>query len=524
MIGMALALFLLLHANAFAVPACADKPVVGGEITVAFMSAPQHLDPDHPSPDWVVTAVTNHVYEGLFEFSADGNPIPHLAESYTITNEGKTYNIKLRKGVRFSDGSEMQADDVRSSMLRWFELNAAGAGMAESLEGVDIVDNYTIAVKFKVKNAPFISILASPVSCQKMIVKKKEIIDKFGKNFITEHIGTGPYKFDEIIMGQKVVMSRNEYYSPTNSPLSGLSGKRVAYLDKITIEFVPEESVRIAGLQSGLYAFIDEVGTDKYGILENYPGISPVICKFGTFDIIAFNCGVAPFNIKLVRQAVAYAIDFRELAIAQIGNDERFWSIDDGSWFKKGNIWHDSDAGKGIYNVHNMEKAKELVAASGYKGEKIVFLGVKADIFQSNGALVLQDQLKKIGLNVDIQLVDTATFAEYRANGKWNILISRWSDMNPDPQVFGPWTGTMGWVTRWDDKESREMDEIFARMMRELDYKKRYEIVKECYAKYWDCVPYIKGFNDYRLNGISDKLKGYQAYGQPYFWNVWVEK
>lgn len=96
--------------------------------------------------------------------------------------------------------------------------------------------------------------------------------------------------------------------------------------------------------------------------------------------------------------------------------------------------------------------------------------------------------------------------------------------MNPDPQVFGPWTGTMGWVTRWDDKESREMDEIFARMMRELDYKKRYEIVKECYAKYWDCVPYIKGFNDYRLNGISDKLKGYQAYGQPYFWNVWVEK
>ena len=68
------------------------------------------------------------------------------------------------------------------------------------------------------------------------------------------------------------------------------------------------------------------------------------------------------------------------------------------------------------------------------------------------------------------------------------------------------------------------MDEIFARMINELDYEKRYEIVKEFYDKFWEDVPYIKTFNDKRLYGISDKLNGYQGYGQPYFWNVWMSK
>lgn len=496
---------------------------MGGEITVAFMSAPENFDPDHPQSDWVVTAVTNHVYEGLFEFSATDEAVPHLAESYEIIDDGKTYDIKLRKGVKFSDGDEMKAEDVKASMERWFKVNAAGVNIADSLKEIEIVNDYEILVKFDQVYAPFISIIASPVSCQKMIVKKKEIIDKFGEDIITEHIGTGPYVFDDIVQGQKVVLKRNENYCPAEGELSGLAGKRVAYLDKVTIEFAPEESVRIAGLQSGLYAFADEISPDKYSTLEQFPGISPVICNFGTMGIVAFNCGGNYFSNKTLRQAVAYSLDVEELATAQIG-DKKFWSVDDGSWFKKGSIWYDEKAGEGIYNAHDLEKAKALVKESGYNGETISILGTKSDLFMNNGALVLQNQLEKIGIKAELNLVDNATFGEYRASGKWDILFSRWSDMNPDPQVFGPWTGTDGWITNWNDEDSKKMDEIFARMINELNYEKRYEIVKEFYDKFWEDVPYIKTFNDKRLYGISDKLNGYQGYGQPYFWNVWMSK
>lgn len=500
-----------------------SEPKMGGEVTVAFQSAPDNFDPDHSSADWVVTAVTNHVYEGLFEFNANNEAVPQLAKSYTIVDDGKTYDIILREGVKFQDGDEMKADDVKASLERWFSINPAGVSIAESLIGVEIVNDYEILVKFNDIYAPFINILASPVSRQKMLVKKKEIIDKFGEDIITEHIGTGPFVFEEIVMGQKVVLKKNENYCPTEGEISGLAGKRVVYLDKVTIEFVPEESVRVAGLESGQFDFIDEMSTDRYDEIKNYPNISPTTCNFGTMDVVAFNCGTAPFDNKKLRQAVAYAINPQEMAVAQVG-DEKFWSVEDGSWFKEGTIWYDETAGEGIYNSHDLEKAKQLVQESGYNNEPIVILGTKADLFISNGSLVLQNQLKEIGLNVEVELYDRSTYFDYMQSGKWNIMISRWSDMNPDPQVFGPWTGTNGWVTRWDDEDSKRMDEIFQKMVCELDYEKRYKIVQEFYDEFWESLPYFKVFNDKRLYGINDRLKGYQGYGQPYFWNVWIEE
>jgi peptide/nickel transport system substrate-binding protein len=499
-----------------------NEPVYGGEITVAFQSAPDNFDPDHPAENWAVTAVTNHAYEGLFEFNANNEAIPHLAESYKVVDDGKAYEIILRKGVKFHDGEEMKAEDVKASMERWFKVNPAGAAIAHSLLGIDIIDDYKILVKFDEVYAPFINILGSPVSCQKMIVKKKEIVDKFGESIITEHIGTGPFYFDEIVMGQKVILKKYEDYTPVELEPSGLSGKRIAYLDQVTIEFVPEESVRVAGLQSAQFDFIDELSTDRYDEVENFPNVSPTAANFGTIGIVAFNSGKSPFDDVNLRRSVAYAINPYDMAAAQVG-DSKFWSVDDGSWFTEGSIWHDPTAGEGIYDSQDIEKAKEYIRNSNYNGELITILGVKADMFMSNGALILQNQLKDIGLNVEVQLYDKSTYTDYRQNGNWNITLSRWSDMNPDPQVFEPWTGTNGWITNWDDEDSRRMDEIFKRMEKEIDYDKRYEIVKEFYKEYWESVPYIKVFNDKRLYGIQDNLRGYAGYGQPFFWNVWME-
>lgn len=499
----------------------AQEPAFGGEITVAFQSAPDHFDPDHSASDWVVTAVTNHVYEGLFEFNASGEAVPQLAKSYTVVDDGKTYDILLREGVKFQDGDEMKAEDVKASLDRWFKVNPAGAAIADSLAGVEIVNDYEILVKFDKVYAPFVNILASPVDVQKMAVKKKEIVEKFGESIITEHIGTGPYYFDEIVMGQKVILKRNDNYCPNELQASGLAGKRVAYLDKVTIEFVPEESVRVAGLKSGQYAFVDEVSTDRYAEIEQFPNVKPTACNFGSIGVVAFNCGDNPFSDVNMRRAVACAINPSEMAIAQVG-DSKFWSVEDGSWFKEGSIWHDADAGKGVYNSHDIDKAKQYVKDSNYNGELITIIGVKADLFVSSGALVLQNQLKDIGLNVEVQLYDRATYADYMDRGEWDIDLSRWSDMSPDPQVFEPWTGTNGWVTRWDDEDAKRMDAIFDRMVCELDQEKRYEIVKEFYSEFWSSVPYMKVFNDKRLYGIRDDLKGYAGYGQPFFWNVWI--
>ena len=503
------------------VPVVSNGPHFGGEITIALQKAPDNLDTDFGT-QWEATQVMNHVYEGLFETDGNGQAQPYLAESYTLSSDSKQYDIKLRKGVKFSDAHEMNVEDVKASIDRWLRMNQAGHIVKDKVKSIDIINDYEIRITLNQIYAPILSIMASQVSGQRMYVREKKILDKFGDNIITDYVGTGPYSIEEYVPGQKAVLVKNVNYTPAKGKLSGLNGERIPYLDKITMDFVAEESVRVAGLQSGQYDFIDEVSTDQYTTLSDYPSIKPVICNDGTISVIAINSAKPPFDNKRMRQALACAIDDEELAQAQIG-DKRFWYVEDGSWFKKGNIWHDPNAGKDIYNVHDVARAKKLVQESGYSGEIISIVGDKSNMYESNAALVLQNQLKAIGLNVSVDLYDEATAFDYQTSGKWHIGISRWSDMTPDPQNFQPWTGTNGWITGWNDKASHEMDAIFERMAVATDQKVRYEIVKEFYAKFWEEVPYIKSFNDVRLYGINERVKDFQAYGQPFFWNAWVD-
>ncbi|WP_462325215.1 ABC transporter substrate-binding protein [Desulfoplanes sp.] len=502
-------------------PAVTCGPHAGGEITIALQKAPDNLDTDFGT-QWEATQVMNHVYEGLFETDGNGQPQPYLAESCTLSDDSKIYDIKLRKNVKFSDGHEMNAEDVKASIDRWLRMNQAGHIVKDKVKSVDIINDHEIRITLNQVYAPILSIMASQVSGQRMYVREKNILDTFGDNIITEYVGTGPYTIGEYIPGQEALLAKNVNYTPAKGKLSGLTGERIPYLDTITMVFVPEESVRVAGLQSGQYDFIDEISTDQHTPLTDYPGIKPVICNDGTISVIALNCAKPPFDDKRMRQAVACVIDDEELAQAQVG-DKKFWSVEDGSWFKKGNIWHDPDAGKDIYNVHDTARAKKLVRESGYTGETVSIVGDKSDRYESNAALVLQNKLKAIGVKVSVDLYDEATAYDYQRSGKWNIRISRWSDMTPDPQNFQPWTGTNGWITGWDDTASREMDAIFERMAVATDRKARYEIVKEFYEKFWEEIPYIKSFNDVRLYGMNERLQGFKAYGQPFFWNVWID-
>lgn len=507
--------------NAEQAPVVSSGPQFGGEITIALQKAPENLDTDYGT-QWEATQVMNHVYEGLFETDGNGQAQPYLAESYTLSSDSKQYDITIRKGVKFSDGHEMNIEDVKASVDRWFRMNQAGHPIKDKVESIAIIDESVIRITLNQVYAPILSIMASQVSGQRLYIREKTILDKFGDDIITEYIGTGPYTIEEYVPDQKAVLVKNVNYTPAKGQISGLTGERIPYLDKVTMVFVPEESVRIAGLQSGQYDFIDEISTEQYGTLSDYPAIKPVICNDGTISVIALNAAKAPFNDKRMRQAVAIAIDDNELAQAQIG-DEKFWYAEDGSWFKKGNIWHDPDAGKNMYNVHDIARATKLVQESGYNGEVISIIGDKANTYESNAALVLQNQLKAIGLNISFDLSDGATAYEYLKSGKWDLKISRWSDMTPDPQNFQPWTGTNGWISGWDDAASREMDEIFERMAVATDQQERYRIVQEFYVKFWEEVPYIKSFNDVRLYGANERMKGFQAYGQPFFWNVWVD-
>lgn len=499
-----------------------EESNAGDSITVAYEYVPESLDSDVTTV-WQVSATMNHVYEGLFEFNAENEAVPQIAESYTVSDDGLEYDFVIRQGVKFHDGKEMTAEDVVASFNRWLNTNPAGASVIDIISSVEQVGDYEMKITFTSPYSAFLNLLASPVSCQKFVVREKEIVEKFGSDTITEHIGTGPYKLAEYVEGKSVKLVKFDDYAMKEEESSGFAGKREALIDEINIEFIEDPSVRIAGLESGQYQFIEDVAADRFEELESVDGVDPILCDYGTMGIVTFNCGNAPTNDVNIRRAIATCIDMEALATAQIG-DEKFWSLN-GCLFGEDTRWYDETAGEGVYNVHDIELAKEYVEKSNYNGEEIVILDTKESSIESAGALALQSQLKEIGLNVTVELVDSATLMEKRAQKEgWNIYVNEWSELNPDPQVFQPWTATDGWLINWDDEYSHDMDDIFNQMMVEVDQDKRVELVKEMYKKFWDYCPYLKTYSHKRIHGLSSNLKGYANFGQQFFWNCYLER
>lgn len=493
----------------------------GGTLNAAFQMSVAHLDSDN-STDSMITTMMNHVYEGLFEFDENLNLTPHLAKSYQVSDDGLVYEVQLRENVKMHNGQIMNADDVIASFRRWLELNNGGQLVSPYFDEVEKIDQYSLRFKFNEPYAPFLNILASPVSNQKFVVRAEEVVEEFGSDVIDRHVGTGPYKYEEWVPDQKLVLTRFEDYTPSSREASYFAGKRVPYLDKIVFNFIPDAQVRVSGVQTGQFHFAEEVPRDQYPLFKADQNIDNVIIYPDRMSMLIFNNAEPPFDNKYARQAIAYALDFEELGYAMIG-DPQFWRLES-ALHEEGNPWHVPDAGDGIYGVYDPEKAKELLDKAGYNGEPLVILSGQDNEMERQGAIAIQDQLEKIGIEVELQLFDRPTVVERRAkkNG-WHMHLSPFIKVVPDPQIHQGWTGTNKWISNWDSKESREMDQIFSEMLREVDYDKRYKIMERMQSELWDSVPYFNILDYSRLHIKRAELKNFKAGWQPFFWNSYLE-
>ena len=349
----------------------------------------------------------------------------------------------------------------------------------------------------------------------------KEIFQDINKKiFETEHVDLQHLYID----GSKFEANANKYSWVWKK---ATEKSRYRLFDKITTLFeeINEElsCTGISGLETGEFMFAEEISQDKYSQVESSENTVPQIMDSDVEGMLTFNCGAAPFDDLNARKAVAIGLDLEELGTAQIG-DEKFWSLD-GCLFDKSTVWYDENAGEGVYAKNDIELAKEYLAKSDYNGEPVVIVQGKDDNVESQGAEDLRSQLEKIGFNVEVELYDRATVVEKRSQKEgWAIHLTYFSVWNADPQVWGAWVGTNGWITNWDDENSKKMDEIFAKMLVELDQDARYKLVQDWYNTFWEYVPYVKTIDYSRMNATNAKLQGYANYCQPFFWNTWVEE
>jgi len=418
---------LLMALTLAAEPAQAQKKT----LVVALNQDPDILDPT-PSRTYVGRIIFSQMCEKLYEIDENLRIFPQLAADMpTFADGGKTVTIKLRTGVKFNDGTPMNAESVRYSLDR--HLNMKGSNRRSELESVnsiEVVDPLTVRLKLKTPFSPLVAILADrsgmPVS--------PTAANKLGEKFGTAPVCVGPWQFVERVPQDRIVLEKSPHYFD----------KSAAKFDRLIFRIIPDDNVRLANLRSGDIDMMHQVGpTDaanlrKDGKLEvssvtgiGYNGITINLHnKNGKPPKPPGDLGTPLANDPRVREALDLSIDREALnKVAWDGqNTPGCTPISPVSpFFDKTRKCP----------VRDVAKAKKLLADAGLAGGYSFEMVIINDPQQRRVGEVLQGMVKEAGFNVSLKPSEFASALNDNDAGKDQAFLIGWSGrVDPDANIF----------------------------------------------------------------------------------------
>jgi len=459
--------FLLATALTAGIPAAvasaqSRSPRLGGTFISAKTTEAPSLEPN------LEQALSRHridplFYNRLVEWSAEGKLEPSLAQSWSTSADGKTWIFKLRPGVKFHNGRELVADDVKYSYERVLDpkLGSGGRGYLSAIENIEIADKHTVRITTK---QPSASLLAGMAGNWSSIVPR-EVIEQRGDLRRTA-VGTGPFILQEWIPQSHLKARKNPDYWDKGKP----------YVDAVEIKIIPDEGNIIAQLRTGNihHALLED--NKNYLLVKDDKRLTALRSPRLGFDMVNVNHGRKPFTDVRVRQALALAVDRAEIlqaAAAGLGSVTgpltpamKPWALPVET-FKE---WY----------TPNPDRAKKLLAEAGFpSGFKTTLKVIPTFPTMVAGAQVIAAQLKKIG--VDAQIIQE----EY---GVWIKAITKPTfdfdltmnitngDADPDSLLYRRFHSV---EKQWNNDGDPEIDALLDQGKLTVDQAKR----KDAYDK-----------------------------------------
>jgi peptide/nickel transport system substrate-binding protein len=483
----------------------------GEELNIALSAAPPNMDP-HLSVAIITGQIALNIFETLVAFDSNYEIQPSLAESIDISEDGTTYTFPLRD-VAFHNGEKLQSEDVIASLERWGRLSPIGKSAMADIT-LEAPDEKTVVLKLISPSNTILYDLAFPTS-QAAYIMPKEIIDQFGDDIMTEYIGTGPYQFAEWKPDQFIHVTKYEDYQNPEGEGSGLAGAKEVSVNELYFHFVQDTSTRLNGLKSGQYDVAQALPTDQYESLKGDSDISTTIVKPALYPGLVFDNVEGIFTNQKARQGVLAALDMDEIMLASGGHKD-FNRVDSGLVMPEQSTWY-SDAGKDKYNQKNPEKAKKLLKEAGYNGELITIITTQDYDYIYNAALVVQDQLTKAGVNVNLEVFDWPTLlAKRNDRANWDAYVSSWV------MVAQP-TQTLFLDSRNEHPtqyNSAEMDALLNKIRFAPTHEEALSAWDEAQALYWEDVPLIKLGDYFQLNAGRKGLGVENMFSLDIYWNI----
>lgn len=365
------------------------------DLTIALQLEPPHLDPTSAAAGAIDSVLYSNVFEGLTRFMSDGSVVAGLAESWEISADGTTYTFKLRDGVTFHDGTTMDAEDVKFTLDRARAEDSANAQKAlfAGISEVTVIDPATVEVTLSAPDGNFLFNMAWGDA----VIVAPESIDGIKQT----PIGTGPFKFDTWVQGDRIEISRYPDYWG-NTPA----------LEAATFKFISDPTAAFAAMMAqDIDAFAGFPAPENLPQFEADPRFQVLVGSTEGETILAMNNKLPPLDDVRVREAISHAIDRQAIidgAMFGLGTPI-------GTHFAPHNPDYVDLTGT---SAHDPERAKALLAEAGLADGFTTTLKLPPPSYARRGGEIIAAQLRAVGIETEITNLEWAQWLEEVFRGK----------------------------------------------------------------------------------------------------------
>ncbi|MBQ9897425.1 MAG: peptide ABC transporter substrate-binding protein [Synergistaceae bacterium] len=481
------------------------EAAVKDTLVVADQYDPTTLDPIGHN-DYPTSRACSHIYDTLIFLNPDGSLRPGLAEKWEFLSD-KDYKMYLRKGVKFHNGEELKAEDVKFSLER--ANTPAGSHIhtySQDLDYVEIVDDYTVILHLKKVNFPFFSSL---VHSWGNIVNKKAV-EAAGDDYGMNPVGTGPFKFVEWAKGDHYTFERFDDYWGNKAKFKTL-----------IVRSIPEPTNRTIELETGAVDIAYPVTTIELKRVDENPELVLQRAVLPSTTYMGFNVHKKPFDDVRVRQAISYALDtvgIQRAIMRGVGKTPRSlipsvtkYSID----------------GELPVHVRDLEKARELFSAAGIDPSSIsMIIRTNERKERVDMATIIQAQLAELGIKSEIMQQEWGAYLNDLQKKEHDVFLLGWGLSVPDPDyaVAGLLESNAG--TNYTTFNDAKLDEMLAKGRSLPDGEERAQVYRDMQLYINEQLPMVYLHNDEAIAGVRKVVKGFEV--DPFevhsFRNVYFEE
>lgn len=438
-------------------------------VTIARGTDTVTLDPAFAG-DNVDIWVDSLIFEGLVRASEDGTEIqPCLADTWDISEDGLTYTFHIRDGAKFSDGSDVTAEDAAFSIERALN-DGSWNSLISCIKEAKAVDDSTVEIDLNNPSGSLLSCLASFICA----VYPENYYSEADTDTLTrEPLGSGAFYLEEWDPDEKMILKKNPYYWEEGYPLA----------DEINLLVVPDDNTRLMQLQAGQIDAMEGVSAQMRTQLQSTQGVKILDFPTTHVDYVSFNYTNEKLNDKRVRQALNYATNREDINQAVFGGlgtlcPSVVWPT--AEFFNPDQKSYDYDP----------DKAKELLKEAGAENLDLNLIISTGDASSLMEATILKDRWSKVGVNLEIEQMDSSARRDARNNLTFEVLLNYFTsditDTAENMEMFCIKDNFDCWHLGWNGKDQEEAEKLVKeagatndKEIRKKDYYKAQEIMAD---------------------------------------------